>query len=339
MDVLILGGTGLISTAITSQLLARGDQVTLFNRGKTPSRVPEGVVVIRGERDADEFEQQMQAAGRFDVVIDMICFTPEQAQRDLRAFAGRVGQLIFCSTVNVYTKPADRYPYTEDARREPIDDEYGTKKAQCEDIFLAAHQRGELPVTIIRPAHTYGEGGVIIHSLGWSTTYLDRIRKGKPIIVHGDGSSLWVPCHIDDVARAFVGACLNERTFGKAYHTTGEEWLTWNRYHELVAQALDAPAPTLVHIPSDLLVRISRERAWTTYNNFSGNTIFDNSAAKAELGFRYSVPWVEGVRRTVAWLDAHGRVADSDQDGFDDHVIAAWTRLCDQLLVETAALR
>lgn len=336
MNILILGGTGLISTAISRELLAGGDRVTLYNRGKTESRVPAGAAVIHGDRnDFAAFEQQMAEAGPFDVVIDMICFTPEQAESDLRAFTGRVGQLIFCSTVNVYTKPADRYPYTEDARREPIDDDYGTKKVQCEDIFFAAHARGDLPVTIIRPAHTYGEGGVLIHSLGWTTTYIDRIRKNKPIIVHGDGTSLWVPCHIDDVAHAFAMACGNERSYGRAYHTTGEEWLTWNRYHELVAEALGAPVPTLVHIPSDLLVKISPERAWTTYNNFSGNNIFDNTAAKTDLDFRYSVPWIEGVQRTVGWLDANKRIADSDDDPFDDRVIAAWQRLRDQLIAET----
>ena len=340
MNILILGGTGLISTAITRQLLARGDRVTLYNRGKTESRLAAGANVIHGDRNEfTVFERQMAEAEPFDVVIDMICYTPEQAESDVRAFSGRVNQLIFCSTVNVYTKPADRYPYTEDARREPINDEYGTKKVQCEDIFFAAHARGDLPTTIIRPAHTYGEGGVLIHSLGWTTTYIDRIRKNKPIVVHGDGTSLWVPCHIDDVGHAFAVACGNERTYGRAYHTTGEEWLTWNRYHEQVAHALDAPAPTLICIPSDLLVKISPERAWTTYNNFSGNTIFDNTAAKTDLDFRYTVSWLEGVRRTVAWLDANNRIANSDDDPFDDQVIAAWNRLSDQLISETAHLR
>jgi nucleoside-diphosphate-sugar epimerase len=340
MKVLIIGGTGLISTAISRELLARGYDLTLYNRGQTPSRIPAGARYLSGDRnDFPAFERQMGEAGTFDCVIDMVCFAPDQAESDVRAFRGRTGHLIFCSTVNVYTKPADRYPIREDAARVPIDDDYGTHKVQCEDLFFAAHARGDFPVTIIRPAHTYGEGGVIIHTFGWSTTYLDRIRRGKPIVVHGDGTSLWVPCHVDDVAHAFVHAAGNTAAFGRAYHVTGEEWLTWNRYHQGVAEALNAPAPTLVHIPTDLLVKIAPERAWTTYNNFSGHNIFDNAAARRDLDFHYTVPWVEGVRRTVAWLDAHGRIENSDDDPFDDRVIAAWERLTSAMAAELADLK
>ncbi|MDZ4768254.1 MAG: NAD-dependent epimerase/dehydratase family protein [Chloroflexota bacterium] len=332
MKILVIGGTGLISTAITRQLLARGDQVTLYNRGTTPARFPEGASYLHGDRnDFAAFEAQIADAGSFDCVIDMICFNQEQAQSDIRALRGRTGHFIFCSTVNVYTKPADAYPIVEDARREPIDDDYGVRKVQCEDAFMEAHRRGDFPVTVIRPAATYGEGGVVIHTFGWKTTYLDRIRKGKPIVVHGDGTSLWVMCHVDDCAHSFVHAAGNAAAFGKAYHVTGEEWLTWNRYHELVAQALDAPAPRLVHIPTDLLGKIAPERAGITVNNFYGNTIFDNTAAKTDLDFRYTIDWKTGVRRTVAWLDANGRILNSDDDPFDDRVLDAWARLSRQM--------
>ncbi len=339
MKILILGGTGLISTAITRQLLARGDAVTLFNRGQTPPRFGAGAAVIRGDRnDFPAFEQQMAAAGPFDCVIDMICYTPEQAQSAIRAFRGRIGHFIFCSTVNVYTKPADRYPITEDCERKPINDDYGAKKALCEDLFNEAAGRGDFAVTHIRPAATYGEGGRLIHTFGWTTTYIDRIRRGKPIVVHGDGSSLWVMCHVDDVAHAFVTAAGNPKAFGRAYHVTGEEWMTWNQYHQRVAQALAAPEPRLVHIPTDLLYRIAPKRAFWTWNNFSGNNIFDNSAARADLDFRYTVRWVEGVRRTVAWLDANGKIEDSDADPFDDRVIAAWERLAARMEEELAGI-
>ena len=224
MRILIIGGTGLISTAISRELLARGYDLTLYNRGKTPSRIPAGARYLSGDRnDFAAFEWQMAEAGTFDCVIDMVCFTPDQAESDVRAFRGRTGHFIFCSTVNVYTKPADRYPIREDAARVPIHDDYGTHKVQCEDLFFAAHARGDFPVTIIRPAHTYGEGGIIIHTFGWRTAYLDRIRKGKPIVVHGDGTSLWVACHVDDVGHAFVHAAGNTAAFGRAYHVTGEE--------------------------------------------------------------------------------------------------------------------
>lgn len=325
MKVLILGGTGLISTAITREFLLRGDDITLFNRGKTVSRVSNKPKTIVGDRNHyAAFEEQMRQADTFDCVIDMICFTKEQAESDIRAFRGRVGHFIFCSTVNVYTKPAPSYPIREDFPRIPINDDYGTKKVQCEEEFLKAGADGVFPVTILRPAQTYGEGGVIIHTMGWSTSYIDRIRKGKPIIVHGDGNSLWNPCHVDDVGHAFVHAAGNPRTYGKAYHTTGEEVITWNQYHQKVAQALSAPSPRIVHIPTDLLFNISPERFQITYNNFQGNNVFDNSAAIQDLDFRYTVSWVDGVRRTVAWLDENNRIEDSDTDNYEDRIISAW---------------
>jgi nucleoside-diphosphate-sugar epimerase len=337
MKLLIVGGTGLISTAMTREFLARGDSVTLFNRGKTPQRFPSGVKSIQGDRnDFSAFEQQVIESGPFDCVIDMICFTPEQAESDIRAFEGRTGHLIFCSTVNVYTKPAHVYPVKEDFPRFPIDDDYGTKKVQCEDLFLQAYRRGNLAVSILRPGPTYGEGGVIIHSAGWSTTYLDRIRKGKAIIVHGDGTSLWDPCHVDDVGHAFVSAACNPAAFGKAYNTTGEEIITWNQYHQKVAEALEAPAPRLVHIPTDLLVRLSRKRYWISYNNFQGNNVFDNQAAMQDIDFRYTVPWVDGVRRTVTWLDTNNRILNSDDDPFDDQLLATWEKYTTMIVDEAA---
>jgi nucleoside-diphosphate-sugar epimerase len=157
-------------------------------------------------------------------------------------------------------------------------------------VLFKAHERGDFPLTIIRPAHTYGEGRGPIHTFGGKTTYLDRLRKGKPIVVHGDGNSLWSSCYRDDVARAFVNAVGNVATYGQAYHLAGEEWLTWNRYHQGVAEALGVPLPLLVHIPSDLLVKVAPERAYLASVNFQFNNVFDTSAARRDLAFRYTVP-------------------------------------------------
>ncbi|NLF38747.1 NAD-dependent epimerase/dehydratase family protein, partial [bacterium] len=226
MDILVIGGTGLISTSITHQLVGRGHDVTLYNRGRSETRFPDKVKRITGDRgDFAAFERQMRATKPFDCVIDMVCFRPDEAESLIRAFHGRAGQLIFCSTVDVYARPTRLFPITEDEPRGGVS-EYGRNKVRCEEILLAAHRSGAFPVTVIRPAMTYGEGGVLIHSFGWSTTFLDRIRKGRPVIVHGDGQSLWTACHIDDVARAFVGAVGNARAHGKCYHATGEEWMT-----------------------------------------------------------------------------------------------------------------
>jgi len=327
VKVLIIGGTGLISTAITRQLLERGDDVTLFNRGQTEARIPDGAKRLFGDRrDYAAFEAQMAQAGSFDCAVDMVGYVPADAESVVRAFQGRLGHLIFCSTVDVYTKPARSYPYREDHERNAVGS-YGQNKVRCEDLLMEAHGRGDFAVTLIRPAATYGEGGVLIHTFGWRTTYLDRLRKGKPIVTHGDGSSLWVACHVDDAAGAFVNAMGNQQAFGKAYHVTGEEWMTWNRYHECVAEALGAPLPKIVHIPTDLLVKLAPERAGTCAANFQFSNIFDNTAARTDLGFRYTIPFVAGARRTIRWLEERGRIENSDNDPFDDRVIAAWERL------------
>jgi len=324
MKVLIIGGTGLISTSITSQLLQRGDEVTLYNRGRSEARIPEGASFIHGDRKSyAEFEAQMHSTGNFDVVIDMVAFTPEDAESVVRAFRGRAQHVIFCSTVCAYGGPATHYPIREDEPLAPVST-YGSNKGKCEQILLAAAALGEFSITIMRPSQTYGEGGTIVHSMGGSTSYLDRIRKGKPIIVHGDGSCLWAACHIDDVARGFVGAALNPVAYGKTYNLTGEEWMTWNMYHAGVARALEAPKPTLVHIPTDLLALVAPKKFGISIDIFQWPSVFDNSAAIADLGFQYTISWEEGVRRTVKWLDTRGRIDNSDLDTFEDELIAAW---------------
>jgi len=335
VKILILGGTGLISTSITRQLVERGENVIHFNRGKTPQRFDGIVQTIQGDRNNfSQFENLVQEYGNYDCVIDMICFNREQAESSLRAFRGKLGHYIFCSTVNVYTKPAPSYPVREDFPRVPINDEYGTKKVECEDRFIKAYSEGDFPITILRPAQTYGEGGVIIHTFGWSTTYLDRIRKGKPIVVHGDGSSLWNPCHVDDVGRAFCNSVGNSKSFGRAYNITGEEIITWNQYHQRVAMAMGAPEPNIVHIPTDLLYRLSPGRCSVTYNNFQGNNVYDNSLAMNDLQFRYTISWVEGVRRTVKWLEDNNRIENSDLDPFDDKIITTWQNHCRMMEAE-----
>jgi nucleoside-diphosphate-sugar epimerase len=298
--------------------------------------VPDGVGRIWGDRtDYRTFEAQMAAAGPFDVVMDMVAFRPEDTESAICAFRGRIAQYIFCSTVDVYTKPAAHYPVREDAERKPSPSfPYAFDKALCEQVLMEAHERGDFAVTIVRPAWTYGEGGSILHTFGWNTFFLDRLCKGKPVIVHGDGTSLWVACHRSDVAGAFVGAVANERAYGKGYHVTGEEWLTWNAYHQTVADALGALPPNLVHIPTDLLGKVAPKAAEWCVENFGFNNIYDNAAARADLGFRYTVPFAEGARRVIGWLQEHRGFESCEQHPFYDRIIEAWQRLGRQMAVE-----
>jgi nucleoside-diphosphate-sugar epimerase len=340
MHVLVLGGTGLISSVLVRQLLDRGDDVTIYTRGQRQPPVPHRRAprVLTGDRTRHAaFEAQVRDAGPFDAVVDMIGYEPEDAASLVRAFAGRAGQVVFCSTVDVYAKPAGRYPITEDEARVPLT-EYGRKKAACEDLLLEAGRQGAFATTVLRPAHTYGDGGGLFHSLVGNRTFIDRLRKGKPIVLHGDGTSLWVSAHAEDVARAFVGALRTPAARGQAYNVTGDEPMTWRAFVELVAAAAAAPPPRFVYIPTDLLAQVAPTRAGVCATNFFMHNVFDNGKAKRDLGYTYSLPVREATRRVVRWFDETGRIEDSDHDVFYDRLLAAWERACAGLRADLAGV-
>lgn len=334
MKVLIIGGTGLISTPLTRMLVERGDEVILFNRGNRNAQFEGRVRALIGDRrDRRAFEDAARSAGPYDAAVDMICFTPEDAHSAVRALAGRCAQFVFCSTVDVYQRPSPQYPYREGTLRRALS-RYGTDKIECERIFEDAHAEGAFAVTMLRPAHTYSDEGTIIHSLGWGMFFLDRVRKGRPVIVHGDGQSLWTSAHAEDVARGFLGAMGNTRAWGRAYHLPGEEWVTWNTYHAVVAAAMGAPVPELVHIPTDLLAAAVPERAGVCAANFQYCNVFDTTAAHQDLGYRPSISLVEGFRRVVHRLEATGGIALWDSEPWYDRLIETWRRKSEEWLSE-----
>lgn len=338
MEILILGGTGLISTGITHLLLERGYRVTHYNRGQRSREFEGRVTTVRGDRyDRPAFEAQAAELPAFDCIVDMIGYDPEDVRSLLRAFGDRTGHLIFCSTVDVYARPASRYPVTEGEPFRPAAWDYARKKAECERILWEWYERERRPLTVLRPVHTYGEQGAVLHSFGGSSYHLDRLAKGKPIIVHGDGSSLWSSVHRDDAAVAFANAAGNPVAFGKSYHLPGDECVTWNQYHRIVAEAIGAPEPRLVHIPTDLLQTIDK-RAFISAINFQYNNCFDGSAAKADLGYRYRTGIGEGARRIYDWHVANNRLEDSDGVPQDDRILEAWERLSATLRQELAGL-
>lgn len=322
MQVLIIGGTGLISTGITRTLVADGHEVACFTRGNSEAAVPDAVTFVEGDRDEDADLDRAVSDVEPDVVIDMVCFDPDQARAAVDVCGGRIDQYVFCSTVDVYHRPVARAPITEDAPRSPPVSDYGAGKAAAEDVFMAAHGDA-FATTIIRPWSTYGEGGTINHTFGNGTYYLDRLRQGKPIVVHGDGTSMWAACHRDDVAVAFANAVGNPAAYGEAYHVTAEEHMTWNQYHRTVARAIDAPEPTFVHIPTELLRTVAPERTGMLEAHFQYSTVFDNGKARRDLDFRYTIPLEEGVRRTVSHLERTVGIDDCDSAD-DDRIIDAW---------------
>ncbi|MFC7137973.1 NAD-dependent epimerase/dehydratase family protein [Halobaculum litoreum] len=321
MNVLLVGGTGLISTGITRQLVAAGHDVTCFTRGRTTAELPESVAFVRGDRDDRDALERARDRVDPDCVIDMVCFDPEQAAAAVEAFDG-VDRYVFCSTVDVYHRPLPTNPVAEDAPTTPPVSDYGADKAACERVFAAA-DGDAFDVTTIRPWSTYGEGGPVLHTFGSGTYYLDRLREGEPVVVHGDGASLWGPCHRDGVAAAFVAAVETPAARGETYHVTSEEVITWNQYHRVVADALGAPEPELVHIPTDVLLEAVPERTQGLRDHFRFSTVFDNTKARRDLNFEQTVPFRDGVARSIAHLEATDRIDPWDSEN-DDAIVEAW---------------
>lgn len=339
MDVFVIGGTGLISTGIVDQLVDAGEPVTVFTRGNHEGPLPENVTHARGDRhDTDALGAAVTDADP-DALIDMVCFSPEAARATVDAVGVHIDQYVFCSTVDVYHRPPERNPIREDAARYPNVSEYGRNKAAAEDVFVEADRRGEFATTILRPWSTYGEGGGVLHTFGDDSYYLDRLRAGRPIVVHGDGTSLWGPCHRDDVARAFVNALGNEDAFGEAYHATSEEFITWNQYHRRVARAIGAPDPELVHVPTDVLTAVAPDRTRMLREHFRFSTTFDNDKARRDLDFEYTIDFETGIARTVEWLEEYDRIDDWRSEPFDDALVDAWRSATSDVVTEMSDWR
>ncbi len=326
MNVLFIGGTGLISTAIARQLIEAGHQVTLFNRGKSESRLTPGTYdVITGDRgDYVAFESAFD--GRtFDAVVDMVAFKPADTESAIRAFKGKTDHFLHCSTVCVYSGPPQTIPTPETEPYHSIGG-YGKNKIACEKLLLEAFEQDQFPATIMRPSHSYGEGGQIIRPWGPGDTFINRVRANKPLIAPGDGTGLWASCHVDDVARGFIGVLLNrDKTVGEAYNIAGDEYMTWNDYLETVADVAGG-AFDLCYIPTDVLVKSAPKLSGGLHEIFAWPSIFNNDKIKRDTGYPgQTVSWRDGVKRTLAWLEENDKLkTGGPSDEYEDALIAAW---------------
>jgi nucleoside-diphosphate-sugar epimerase len=299
MRVLLIGGTGLISVGIVKHLLDRGADVTMFNRGKR-GVAPEGTTTIVGDReDAVAFDSLGNQ--RFDVAIDMIGFTPQHAEADVRVFAGKCRQLIFCSTVCTYgVRVPANVLIDESFPQAPISN-YGRNKVACERILLDAHARGAFQTTIVRPSHTYGSGGAMIDQLafGDGVAAWGRLMRGEPILLADGGLGLWNSTHRDDCGKLFAGAAMNPATFGRAYNATTDRVFTWRDYYREAAYALGAPAPTFVSMPSEWIVARDPKRFGLLAEITRFHGAYSSAAAKRDVPcFGCKISFVEGVRET-----------------------------------------
>ncbi len=329
MKALIIGGTGTISSAVAKLAVKRGMDVTLLNRGKHPQLIPEGVKQVTADITDEKTVDEFLSINTFDVAADFIAFSPKDIERDIRLFNSRVKQFIFISSASAYQKPGVNYFITEST---PLCNpywKYSKNKIECENILMQAYRQIDFPVTIVRPSHTYGERNipVAIHGKKGSWQVVERIKNRKPVIVHGDGLSLWTFTHSSDFAKGFLGLMGNPHAIGEAVHITSDEVITWNRAYETIGRAIGIK-PNIIHIPSDFLAAFNPELLGSLLGDKANCAVFDNSKIKRLVpNFCASVRFDEGIKKSVDYINSHPelQILDPNFDLWCDRVISAYS--------------
>jgi nucleoside-diphosphate-sugar epimerase len=303
--VLFIGGTGFISMAVSRQAIDKGFELYLLNRGSQPN--PAGSHSLTADiHKAEELRRVLQGL-EFDVVVDWIAYGPDDINRDVALFKGRVKQYIFISSASVYQKPPAHYLITESTGLNNPYSEYARGKIACEERLMEAYREKGFPATIVRPSLTYDRNFPVAIGGRGCYTLAERLIRGREIIVHGDGSSLWVVTHADDFARGFLGLLGNTSSTGHAFHITSNEVLTWDHIYQTIAEALGVEAK-IVHISSDFITQVAPQMTANLLGDKTWSTVFDNSKIKAFVPeFRIAVPFRDGIRRTVAWFASDER--------------------------------
>ncbi|MCM3871583.1 MAG: NAD-dependent epimerase/dehydratase family protein [Pyrinomonadaceae bacterium] len=322
MKVLFIGGTGIISTTVSRQAIAAGFDLYLLNRGIRGTAPPGSHSITADINQPDKLRAGLQGL-QFEVVVNWIAYTPQDIERDLALFKD-VGHYIFVSSASVYQKPPAHYLITEETPLANPFWDYSRNKIACEDRLLRAFSEEGFPATIVRPSLTYDANfPVAIGSAGY--TIADRMKKGWPIIVHGDGTSLWVVTHAEDFGWGFLGLLGNPRTFGQAFHITTDEVLTWNEIYRTIAGELRVEA-NLVHIPSDFIARTEPDWAGTLLGDKTWSAVFDNTKIKTFVPeFEAIIPFQEGIQRTIRWFeDERRRSVDQAEQVKMDRILSAY---------------
>ncbi|WP_350001103.1 SDR family oxidoreductase [Pseudarthrobacter sp. WHRI 8279] len=324
-NILFIGGTGVISTAAAERAVALGHRLTILNRGRSTRPVPDGAEILTADvRDASAVRAVL--AGReFDAVADFITFTPDQAKASLDLFAGRTGQYVFISSASAYQKPPTRLPIRESTPLKNPFWQYSRDKISCEELFYQAYREQDFPLTVVRPSHTYDRTKIAMVG-GW--TDIHRMRTGLPVMVHGDGTSLWTLTHSQDFAKAFVGLLGRPQAVGESFTITSDEYLPWNQIYQLFARAAGVPEPELVHVASETIAAHSAELGANLLGDRSHSVVFDNTKIKSLVpGYRATIPFADGAREIVQWFDANPELQTVDQGymALTDR-LTAWAR-------------
>ena len=326
MKVLFIGGSGVISSACSHLAVEKGMQLYVLNRGKTFRPMPENVHRINA--DARDEAALIEAVKNleFDVVVDWIAFAPDQVEMDYRIFQDRTKQFVFISSASAYQTPPQKLPVKEDT---PLDNPfwlYSRDKIACENVLMDFYEREAFPVTIVRPSHTYDRTMLPCRG-GWTT--IDRMRRGQPVIIHGDGASIWTLTHHRDFAKGFVGLLGNSAAIGEDYHITSDECLSWNQIYEILADAAGAKLDA-VHIPSDLINKFDAEIGAGLLGDKMHSMIFDNSKIKTLVpDFECTIPFVDGAKEIIDWYDgdASRRLINDNYNVLTDKILSAYGRI------------
>ena len=325
MRVLFIGGTGIISTAVSRLAVARGVDLWLCNRGEHPVAIAGARHVRANINDAAAVRAAL-GDEHFDAVVDWVAFEPSHVERDMALFAKRTKQYVFISSASAYEKPPRTPIITESTPLKNPFWDYSRNKIACEDLLVRAYRERDFPATIVRPSLTY-DTVLPIAIGGWGcATLLDRLKSGRPIIVHGDGTSLWTVTHADDFAKGFVPLLGHPGAIGQSYHITTDEVLTWNQIYTAIAETVGV-TPNVVHIPSEFIAEVEPEMGPGLLGDKTHSTVFDNSKIKRIVpDFVATIPFHVGIRRTIAWFEADPRrwVVHPQVNAAMDRVIAAW---------------
>jgi nucleoside-diphosphate-sugar epimerase len=326
---LFIGGTGFISAAVSRRAIAEGIELYVLNRGRRSDHLRGAHALVADVHSPDAVRAALKGLD-FDVVVDWIAFQPDDIERDLTLFRGKVGQYVFISSASAYEKPPTHYLITESTPLHNPFWEYSRDKIACEERLMRAYREEGFPVTIVRPSLTY-DTNLPIAIGGWGCyTLAERLKSGRPIIVHGDGSSLFVVTHADDFACGFIGLLGNQLALGEAFHITSDEVLTWDQIYTTIADAMGVEAE-IVHIPSDFIARVAPEMSGSLLGDKTWSVVFDNSKIKSFVpGFEAVIPLREGIRRTLGWFaaDESRRRVDPAIDAQMDRILEAYGAGC-----------
>lgn len=330
MKILLIGGTGTISTAISKQLAESGHTLYLLNRGSRNNELPAGIHFITGDI-GQETEMAAQLKGlHFDVVCDFIGFVPSQLERDYRLFRDKTDQFVYISSASAYHKPVRDYVIQEGTTLANPYWQYSRNKIACEDYLLRLYREEGFPVTIVRPSHTYCERAVPLglHGANGSWQVVQRMLEGKPVLIHGDGTSLWTMTHNSDFATGFIGLLGNPHAIGEAFHITSDESLTWNQIYQTIASHLSVPFKPYYVSSAFLAATAPKEYDLEggLLGDKSNTVVFDNSKLKRIVPqFHAAVRFETGVGQALDYVRTHAdcQLADPAFDRWSDAVIAA----------------